>query len=107
MAQKRKLALLLVLALVLTTFVGCGGGGASGDGGGTANYSAENPMVLRLSSDAPLEHIATGLNEEAAEKVKERTEGRVEIQYFPASRYCQVNVGNFPSYKFPVNVWTN
>lgn len=87
MTQRKKLALLLILSLVLTTLAGCGGGGnAGGDGGGTANYSAENPIVLRLASDAPLEHIATGLNQEAAEKVKERTEGRVIIQYFPASQ---------------------
>lgn len=87
MIQRKKVALLLILSLVLTTFAGCGGGGsAGGSGGGTANYSAENPIVLRLASDAPLEHMATGLNQEAAEKVKERTEGRVIIQYFPASQ---------------------
>src|SRR5665648_996241 len=43
-------------------------------------------IVLRLASDAPLEHIATGLNNEACEMVKERTEGRVEVEYFPASQ---------------------
>jgi len=84
MSQKKVIASFLVLALVLASFAGCGGGGNGG--GETAQYSAENPMVLRLASDAPLEHIATGLNNDAAAMVKERTEGRVEIQYFPASQ---------------------
>jgi len=83
MNLKKAIAFLLVFALVLTTFAGCGGGGATeeeGEGG------AAEPIVLRLASDAPLEHIATGLNEEACALVKERTEGRVEVQYFPASQ---------------------
>lgn len=84
MKTKKLIVLMLTLALVLTGFAGCGGGGdqAESDGGGD---SAE-PIVLRLASDAPLEHIATGLNNEACEMVKERTEGRVEVEYFPASQ---------------------
>lgn len=79
MKIKKFIAVALTLTLVLTSFAGCGGGG--GEEGGAAK-----PIVLRLASDAPLEHIATGLNNELAEMVKERTEGRVEIQYFPASQ---------------------
>ncbi len=82
MRTKKFMAIILMLALVLTAFTGCGGGGnpSSSDEGST------KPIVLRLASDAPLEHIATGLNNELAEMVKERTEGRVEIKYFPASQ---------------------
>ncbi|MDD2216072.1 MAG: TRAP transporter substrate-binding protein DctP [Eubacteriales bacterium] len=83
MTGRKLIALFMVLALGITTFAGCGGGD---NNSGSADYSAENPIVLRLASDAPLEHIATGLNKGAAEKVKERTEGRVEVQYFPASQ---------------------
>lgn len=77
----KKLSLLLVIIMLVSVFsVGCGGGAAEEPTG-----EAET-IVLRLASDAPLEHIATGLNNEAAEMVKERTEGRVEVQYFPASQ---------------------
>lgn len=74
----------MTLTLILTGFTGCGGGGggaATGGDGGSADT-----IVLRLASDAPLEHIATGLNEEACKLVEERTEGRVKIDYFPASQ---------------------
>ncbi len=84
MKLKRFMAVILTLTLVLTAFAGCGGGG-DGDVEDNGDAAVE-PIVLRLASDAPLEHIATGLNNELAEIVKERTEGRVEIQYFPASQ---------------------
>ena len=78
-----------MLSLVLTSLVGCGGGG---DGAGeAAEYSADNPIVLRLASDAPTEHIATGLNLEACEMVEERTEGRVKVQYFGAGALGDYN----------------
>jgi len=80
MTLKRSIAMVMVLALSLTILAGCGGGDT--DGG----EESTSPIVLRLASDAPLEHIATQLNNELAEMVLERTEGRVEIQYFPASQ---------------------
>jgi TRAP-type C4-dicarboxylate transport system substrate-binding protein len=77
------LAAAMLAALVL--FAACGGG----DGGDTAGDETETadaaPITLRLASDAPLEHIATGLNEGAAEKIAERTEGRVLVDYYPGS----------------------
>lgn len=84
MDRKKVIAFLTVLILVIASFAGCGGGG--GGGGEAADYSADKPMVLRLASDAPLEHIATGLNNDAAAMVEERTEGRVKIKYHPASQ---------------------
>ena len=79
MKIKKLITIILTLALVLTAFAGCGGGD-------TEEGDATETIVLRLASDAPLEHIATGLNQEACDLVKERTEGRVEVQYFPASQ---------------------
>lgn len=77
----KKLSILLVLVMLVSVFAsGCGGGAAP-----DKNAPAET-IVLRLASDAPLEHIATGLNNEACALVKERTEGRVEVEYFPASQ---------------------
>ncbi len=81
MNQKKIVALLLVLALVITTFVGCAAKPAA-----TGGETTTAPIVLRLASDAPLEHIATGLNNDLAAMIKERTAGRVEVQYFPASQ---------------------
>jgi len=82
--MKKLIVIMMTLTLILTGFTGCGGGGggaATGGDGGSADT-----IVLRLASDAPLEHIATGLNEEACKLVEERTEGRVKIDYFPASQ---------------------
>lgn len=81
MKNKKITAIVISLVLILTAFTGCGGGGSGDEGSG-----ATETIVLRLASDAPLEHIATGLNNEAAELIKERTDGRVEVQYFPASQ---------------------
>lgn len=82
MKKRRLVALGLACVMSASLLTGCGGGGGGGGGGG----SADGPIVLRLASDAPLEHIATGLNNDACEKIKERTEGRVEVQYFPGSQ---------------------
>jgi TRAP-type C4-dicarboxylate transport system substrate-binding protein len=62
--------------LALGAFAACGGAEETTDAA---------PITLRLASDAPLEHIATSLNEGAIEKIKERTEGRVLIAYYPGS----------------------
>lgn len=92
MSRKRAIAFLTVLTLVLGSLAGCGGGGGGGEGEGeAAEYSAENPLVLRLASDAPTEHIATGLNNDACAMVEERTEGRVKVQYFGAGALGDYN----------------
>ncbi|SEM74250.1 TRAP-type C4-dicarboxylate transport system, substrate-binding protein [Mesobacillus persicus] len=80
MRTKKFAAFILSLGLAIVALTACGGGKE------TAGDGSSDPIVLRLASDAPLEHIATGLNNELAEIVKERTEGRVEIKYFPASQ---------------------
>lgn len=86
MDQKKIIAFLTVFVLVLASLAGCGGNGGGGGGGDAADYSADKPIVLRLASDAPAEHIATGLNNDACAMVEERTEGRVKVQYFPSSQ---------------------
>ncbi|MCL1982570.1 MAG: TRAP transporter substrate-binding protein DctP [Clostridiales bacterium] len=68
----------LILALVCGAFAGCGGSGGGG--------SNDETIVLKLASDAPVDHIATRLNTAAADKVKERTNGRVTIDYYGASQ---------------------
>lgn len=83
MKTRKLIVVLLTLTLILTGFTGCGGGSEKESTGGE---TASEPITLRLASDAPLEHIATGLNEEACKLVEEKTEGRVKIEYFPASQ---------------------
>lgn len=75
------IAVSLLLALILSVFAGCTGGAGKEQGG-----QPPKPVVFRLASDAPLQHVATGLNQEACEKIKERTDGRVVIQYYPESQ---------------------
>lgn len=71
------LAIILILVMSLTAFAGCGGGGGDSDG---------DVIKLRLASDAPEDHIATKLNKDLCDMVKEKTEGRVEITYHPGSQ---------------------
>lgn len=79
--MKRKIfAFTLIAALVISSFAGCGGGS------GTVDPENFEPVELRLSSDAPIEHLASDLNKAACEEVAKRTEGRVTIKYFPASQ---------------------
>ena len=53
MKKNRLVALVMVCAMALSLLTGCGGSSSSGSTGGAAEYSAENPMELRLASDAP------------------------------------------------------
>jgi TRAP-type C4-dicarboxylate transport system substrate-binding protein len=81
MRKKTKaLAMILALVMALPVFAACGSG--SGDGGG----SSSDVITLRLASDAPQEHIATKLNEEACSLIEEKTEGRVKVTYHGASQ---------------------
>ncbi len=82
--MKKMLALVMACVMALS-LIACGGSSSSGSAGGAAEYSAENPLQLRLASDAPLEHIATGLNEGVCAAIAEKTEGRVQVQYLGAS----------------------
>lgn len=76
MRKFKSLALVVALALVMTSFAACGGGGDD------ATYSADNPLKLRLASDAPTDHIATRLNEELCQLIEEKTDGRITVEYF-------------------------
>ena len=83
--MKKMLALVMASVMALSLLTGCGGNGGSA-ASGPAEYSAENPINLRLASDAPAEHVATGLNNALCALVAEKTEGRVTMKYFPSSQ---------------------
>lgn len=75
----------LVVSLTFFTLVlaGCGSVGGKVE---VDETSSSDATVLKLASDAPKEHIATELNNDLAEMVKEKTDGRVEVKYYPASQ---------------------
>ena len=80
---KKIISVSLILALVCIAGAGCGGGGGGGGGGDDATVES---ITLRLASDAPMDHIATRLNEAACQKVEDRTDGRVKINYYGGSQ---------------------
>jgi len=81
--KTNKMKRLIVLLLVITfVFTACGPAG----GGGGAASPGDEPITLRLASDAPMDHMASRLNLMAVERVYERTNGRVIIEYFPAGQ---------------------
>ena len=74
-------AIALILALTAGIFTGCGGG-AGGAGGGDDS----GPVVLRFASDSIEGNIMHELNQQICDEVFEKTEGRVKIDYYPASQ---------------------
>jgi len=75
------LALTMVLGLVALT--GCGGGSDSGSTGDSGTeYTAENPLVIRIGFlNAPTDSSVKS-GEQWAEMIKEKSEGRIEVQVF-------------------------
>ncbi|MEN1758964.1 TRAP transporter substrate-binding protein DctP [Anoxynatronum sibiricum] len=73
------LSIFLCITLLLTA---CGG--SSGDNGGQA--ASDEPMVLRLATDHPVDHMATRSANAIAEEVEEKTNGRIKINIYPASQ---------------------
>ena len=99
MKGKKKLAFLVVLlALALAfTMTACGGSGSdSGDDSATGE-----PVKFRLASDAVEGNIMYDLNQKLCDEINERTDGRVQVDYYPASQlgsyetvYQEVVLGN-------------
>lgn len=75
------LAAFLCITLILTA---CGGGSGSSNGGGEA--TADEPMVLRMTTDHPIDHMATRSAQALIEEIEEKTEGRIKITLHPASQ---------------------
>jgi TRAP-type C4-dicarboxylate transport system substrate-binding protein len=80
MKKVKATAIFLVMVMVSLSLAACGGGGGNDDGG------TSGTVTLRLASDAPQDHIATKLNEEACALIEEQTEGRVKVTYHGASQ---------------------
>lgn len=77
--MKRIAAILTAFALSAAALAGCGAAGASD----SASATAENPLVLTLSHSLSETHTVHIAMEEFAQKVNERTKGRIQVQIFP------------------------
>lgn len=71
--------MLLVMGLSAGLLAGCGAKSVSG----SEEATAENPMVLTLSHGLSETHTVHIAMEEFAEKVEERTDGRIKVEIFP------------------------
>lgn len=81
--MKKLLSLVLALLLVLTLAVGCGKGTSEG---GDGNEQKQEKLVIKLGHDL-LEDTPQHLGAlEFKKMVEERTNGRVEVQVFPAGQ---------------------
>lgn len=77
--MKKNAAILTAALLALSLFTGCAGNGAKT----SPEATAENPMVLTLSHGLSETHTVHIAMTEFAQKVKERTDGRVSVKIFP------------------------
>lgn len=82
------ISVICILALIAGSFTGCGGNSSSSSGGGD-----DQVYKLRLAGMSSLESPETIAMQAAADAVNEATDGKVEIQVYPASQlgdYTQV-----------------
>lgn len=70
------------LISVLTLFIVSGWGNKEQ----TAEAQAKKKMVLRMGGAHPVDSFATKASESFCKKIKERTNGRIEIQFYPAQQ---------------------
>ena len=77
--MKKAISMLLVMGLSAGLLAGCGAKSVSG----SEEATAENPMVLTLSHGLSETHTVHIAMEEFAEKVEERTDGRIKVEIFP------------------------
>lgn len=85
--MKKRMVWVLMLVFILGTLAltGCGGSSnAPADGGDGSQYTAENPLVIRISFlNAPSDSsVQSGKKWE--EMLEEKSEGRIDLQVFPS-----------------------
>jgi TRAP-type C4-dicarboxylate transport system substrate-binding protein len=85
--SKNWISIMLILVLTLTVFTGCGGNGGGGDVGGGDDVSGARgeTMVLRFASDTFEGLPSYETNRAIIEEIYRRTDGRIRIDFFPAS----------------------
>ena len=75
----KKIASMLALGLTVAMLGGCANAGASS----SAEATAENPMVLTLAHGLSETHTVHIAMTEFADKVEERTDGRIQVRILP------------------------
>lgn len=81
-SMKKIAALLLTAALAMASLSGCGSSGSSG-ASSSEEATADNPLVLTLAHSLAESHITSVALQEFADKVEERSDGRIQIRIFP------------------------
>jgi len=85
---KRKGRLVLILLVCLTfTLAACGTKATDSSGA----ESDTKPITLRMATDHPIDHMATRSAQAIVEEVKEKTNGRIQIDLYPASQLGDYN----------------
>ena len=77
--MKKLAAIIAAVGLSLCSLTGCAQSGVKN----SAQATAENPMILTLAHGLSETHTVHIAMTEFAEKVKERTDGRIQLQIFP------------------------
>lgn len=77
--MKKTAAIIAALAIAAGSLTGCAQTGAKT----SASATSENPMVLTLAHGLSETHTVHIAMEEFAEKVEERTNGRIQVKIFP------------------------
>mgnify|MGYP000263267513 FL=1 len=77
--MKKLAAIIAAVGLSLCSLTGCAQSGVKN----SAQATAENPMILTLAHGLSETHTVHIAMTEFADKVKERTNGRIQIQIFP------------------------
>ena len=77
--DEKAISMLHCMGLSAGLLAGCGAKSVSG----SEEATAENPMVLTLSHGLSETHTVHIAMEEFAEKVEERTDGRIKVEIFP------------------------
>lgn len=77
--MKKAISILLTMGLCAGLLAGCGAKSAAT----SEEATTENPMVLTLSHGLSETHTVHIAMEEFAEKVEERTDGRIKVEIFP------------------------
>ena len=77
--MKKFAGLLTAAVLTALTLAGCASSGASG----SADATAEHPLVLNLAHNLAENHITSIALQEFADRVEEKSNGRIQIRIFP------------------------
>ncbi len=85
--MKRKISIALAVLLLMSVLAGCG------NSSGTTTEAGDEKIVMRLATQHPVDHMAHDSATRIKEKIETATDGRIEIQIYPANQlgdYVQV-----------------